>query len=107
VRPLAALLVLVGAGCGGSTPVLSVDEAANHEGRATVTGFLHAESGTVRLCAAVLESFPPQCGRPALAVVGLDVDSVDGLQRSGAVAWKEGVTLEGAIADGVIRVESE
>jgi hypothetical protein len=100
---LAAVAVLT-AGCGGgdSSAVLAVEEAVNHRGDAEVTGFLHAEGERVRLCAAVLESFPPQCGEPSLRVDGLDLAGVDGLTREGDVAWKEGVTVVGTIDDGVL-----
>ena len=90
---IALVLFVAGCGSGDGGAVLSVEEAVNHQGRAEVTGFLHANGSDVRLCAAVLESYPPQCGRPALDVEGLDLASVDGLQREGTVAWKERVTL--------------
>jgi hypothetical protein len=101
-----AVVVLLAAGCGSGEggAVLSVDEAVNHQGHAEVTGFLHADGDAVRLCAAVLESYPPQCGRPALRVEGLDLGEIDGVQREGKIAWKEGVTLTGIIDDGVLTV---
>jgi hypothetical protein len=108
MRLSALLAVAVGlqaTACGGGTPVLSVEEAAGHRGGVEVTGFLHAEGETVRLCAAVLESFPPQCGPPSLRVEGLELSAVEGLQREGRVAWREGVTLAGTIDDGVLTAD--
>jgi hypothetical protein len=108
MRPVFALaVILVSAGCGTGTTsaVLSVDEAENHEGRAEVTGFLHADGDGVRLCAAVLESYPPQCGEPSLRVEGLELSSVDGLEREGRIEWREGVTLTGTIHDGVLTAD--
>jgi hypothetical protein len=109
MRALALLMLvacLTAAACdGGGTPALSVEEAADHRGAAEVTGFLHAEGTAVRLCAAVLESFPPQCGEPSLRVEGLQLADVEGLQRSGTVAWKEGMTVMGTVDGGVLTVD--
>ena len=99
---VASLAAACGSGEGGA--VLSVDEAVHHQGHAEVTGFLHADGDAVRLCAAVLESHPPQCGRPALRVEGLELAEIDGVHREGTIAWKEGVTLTGIVDDGVLTV---
>jgi type IV pilus biogenesis protein CpaD/CtpE len=58
-----------------------------------VEGFLHGEGGTARLCAAVLESYPPQCGQPWVELAGFDPTVVTGTQTAGGVTWKEGVVL--------------
>ena len=36
----------------------------------TITGFFLADGSLAQLCSAVLESYPPQCGGPAITVVG-------------------------------------
>lgn len=61
-----------------------------------VTGLLYAADGTVELCSAVLESFPVQCGKPAVELVGVDVTSVEGTTSEQGITWKEGfeVTVE-------------
>jgi hypothetical protein len=58
-----------------------------------VEGFLHASDGDVRLCAAILESYPPQCGEPSVELVGLDMEALDGVTTAEGVSWKEGVVL--------------
>ena len=83
-------------------PGLTVSDALDH--RATddlvsVTGALFVGAdGAVRLCEAMAESFPPQCGGSQLAVEGLDLDDVAGLlQTEGNVSWAERVTLFGSV----------
>ncbi len=82
-------------------PGMSVADALGHQATddlVTVTGALFANAdGTVYLCDAIAESFPPQCGGDRVLVEGLDLDAVDGLQREGDVAWAEGVTLFGSV----------
>jgi hypothetical protein len=83
------------------TAPLSVAEALTHgptDDLVTVTGTLFVDaSGTVRLCDAILESFPPQCGGDRIEVEGLDVDSIATLQTEGDVSWAQGVTLFGSV----------
>jgi hypothetical protein len=58
-----------------------------------VQGFLHASDGVVRLCAAILESYPPQCGQPSVELIGLDMEALAGVTTAEGVSWKEGVVL--------------
>jgi hypothetical protein len=105
---VAAALVLAAAGCGGSedgapssaAPIpgggLSVEEAlaSTLEGPLAVAGYLVEVDGELRLCSAILESDPPQCGEPSLEVRGAaDRDEVG-----------ERVSLVGEVEDGVITV---
>jgi hypothetical protein len=70
-----------------------------------VRGALVAEGGTIRLCSAILESYPPQCGKPALVIRGLDLRSVDGLTTANGVTWADSeVKLLGSVADGTLTV---
>jgi hypothetical protein len=109
----AALLASVAlVGCGeeeeaGSSPVeIMVEDAADHEGPAVVTGSLLANGDDVKLCAALAESFPPQCGGDSISVVGLDVDSLDGLTTEGEVTWSDlPIEVEGVLADGTLTVD--
>ena len=82
-------------------PGISVAEALGHrttDDMVLVTGALFIEDdGTVRLCDAVLESFPPQCGGDRLVVEGLDLDVIADLQDANGVRWAEGVTLFGSV----------
>ena len=109
----AALLASVAlVGCGGeeeagSSPVeILVEDAADHEGPAAVTGSLLATGDDVKLCAALAESFPPQCGGGSISVVGLDLDTLDGLTTEGDVTWSDlPITVEGVLADGTLTVD--
>jgi hypothetical protein len=93
--------VLVIADGGISEPGMSVAEALGHRATddlVTVTGALFVvPDGTVRLCDAIAESFPPQCGGDRILVQGLDLDAIANLQTEGDVSWAEGVTLFGSV----------
>jgi hypothetical protein len=82
-------------------PGSSVAEALGHQATddlVTVSGALFVDAdGTVLLCDAIAESFPPQCGGERIRVTGLDPAVVPGLQTEGAVSWAEGVTLLGSV----------
>ena len=84
-----------------SEPGMSVAEALGHQATddlVTVTGALFVDGdGTVRLCDAIAESFPPQCGGERIVVEGLDLAAVAGLQTEGDVSWAENVTLFGSV----------
>jgi hypothetical protein len=96
--------VLVVADPGGpiTEPGLSVADALGHQATddlVTVTGALFANAdGTVHLCDAIAESFPPQCGGDRILVEGLgDLQDIPGIQFEGEVAWAEGVVLFGSV----------
>ena len=92
---------------------LSIEEAIASElpGPLMVTGYLVVEGGdSVRLCSMLAESYPPQCGGPSLTVIGLDLESVQGLTKPddpelAESAWsEEPVSVLGDVDDGVITV---
>lgn len=56
-------------------------------------GLLHVDQGVARLCGAIMESYPPQCGAPSVELVGLDLAAVEGTTTAEEVTWKEGVVL--------------
>lgn len=93
--------VLVIADGGISEPGMSVADALGHRATddlVTVSGALFVDpDGTVRLCDAIAESFPPQCGGERIVVQGLDLDAIADLQTEGDVSWAEGVTLFGSV----------
>lgn len=62
---------------------LSIDAAmaAPDGAQVQVAGPLIAAGDDVRLCGAVMESYPPQCGEPSLPLDGLELDAVIGLSR--------------------------
>jgi hypothetical protein len=109
VLTVAALL----AGCGGgespASPdeILTVQEALESErdGPLRVRGTLIADARGARLCSAILESHPPQCGEPSLGVRGLDLVGVSNMEQAKGVGWTaREVTLAGEVEDGVLTV---
>jgi hypothetical protein len=92
---------------------LTVDEALTTDatGILAVHGNLFDDGSGLRLCSALAESLPPQCGGPAsLAVVGFGFDQLadedTGVQSSGGVSWTDGhVTLFGEVVDGTLLLD--
>jgi hypothetical protein len=92
------VLALFITGCGDSSPkTVSVGEAvaSNLGGPVVVEGYLIERRDELRLCEAILESFPPQCGEPSLRVEGKNLSPSE-----------ERVTLLGEIENGTLRVAS-
>ena len=101
-----SMMAAVMAGCGGQGDTnrravegiglpVTVDQLStlSQDTPITVRGFLHVEDGTARICGAILESYPPQCGGPSVELVGLDIDEIVGTTTAGDVTWKEDVVL--------------
>jgi hypothetical protein len=73
-----------------------------------VRGALHVDSGHVRLCTRLDDSYPPECAGRSLRVHGLAYDSVAGIQRSPdeSVHWTSDVVVSARVeADGTLRAE--
>jgi hypothetical protein len=110
IIPLALALAVVG--CGGEEGPLTPEQARDAAGEVTVEGALIAIEGEpVRLCSAILESYPPQCGEPSVEVRGLDLDSLDGLSSTRPedevtpARWSDRpIRVAGMIEDGVLVV---
>ena len=88
-------------GAVGAYPI-SVAEALERDsaGRYSLMGFLISTAEGIRLCDALAESYPPQCGGPSVAVEGLEMDGVTGLSRApdSDVAWTDfPIALEGSL----------
>jgi hypothetical protein len=111
---LLSALIAIG-GCGGDDDTgagatggpLTVGQALGEDGEVTVRGALFVEGDTVRLCEAVMESYPPQCGGRALVVDGLDVGSLDLEEPNqpgfAQVSWsRRQVTLTGRVEGDVL-----
>jgi hypothetical protein len=85
----------------GDRPGISVADAFTHgptDDIVLVTGALFVNAdGSVLLCDAIAESFPPQCGGDRIAVEGLDLATVADLQEEDGVRWAESVTLLGSV----------
>ena len=84
---------------------IRVAAAADADGPVAVAGFVVAAGDDVRLCEALAESFPPQCGGASIAISGLDQVDPDELQTEGDVIWTDyAVTLFGEMVDGLLVV---
>jgi hypothetical protein len=91
----------------GAGPGISIDDAlaSDSDEMLLVNGNLLAQDGEVRLCSALAESFPPQCGGASLVVEGLKLEEVDGLVSDGAVSWTDRpIQLLGVVGDGTLTV---
>jgi hypothetical protein len=129
-RPAAAAFaalfaILVLAGCGGAAggasdapaspqptaavfddPGSLVAAIADVDGSTvTVRGFLIATESGAQLCGIVLESYPPQCGGPTLALTGeVPQEVLDGLDTTAeadlAKAWWGWVVVTGEVDAG-------
>lgn len=73
-------------------PGISVSEAlaGDQIGPILVNGFVLIRDGEARLCEALAESFPPQCGGPSLTLDGFEPDSVM-LSEEQGVRWTDDV----------------
>jgi hypothetical protein len=97
---LLAALLLALSGCGSddgqagsSTPATTGPQSFEF------TGYLFRVEGATKICDAILESYPPQCGGESYTVTGLDLAEVDGVQEAQGVAWTDDrVTLQGELA---------
>jgi hypothetical protein len=108
---LGAVLFLLGFGCdrpagiGGQT--MRVDEAIARgiRGEVRLLGFLVGRSqGPIRLCAELLESYPPQCGGPSILVEGLGSEALGRLTHAEGVVWSDAeVELSGTLDNGVLK----
>ena len=112
---LSAVALLLGAACGGTDSpaardgTFTVEEAlsADADGPIRVRGTLLADAQGVRLCSALAESHPPQCGQPSLRVRGLDLVGISNMEQAKGVGWtKREVTLVGEVEGEVITIES-
>jgi hypothetical protein len=79
-----------------------------------VKGSLVAADGEApKLCSALAESYPPQCGGPSLVIEGLDLATLDGLQSTdnpelAQVTWSESeITLLGTLSEGTFTVSDD
>jgi hypothetical protein len=80
--------------------------ATDASGIIAVKGFLVTDETGARLCEALAESYPPQCGGASVPVVGYE-EMVDvPLQNAQGVTWTDDVlSLFGELLDGVFVVD--
>ncbi|MDH3425813.1 MAG: hypothetical protein OEM22_03990 [Acidimicrobiia bacterium] len=111
-----SLLALLLVGCGSDDDSLAVPVASNEPDGTVVevAGFIFVEGGDVRLCEAIAESFPPQCGGSRIFVDGLDpavlgpqlVTASGDLEPASDVAWtNDVVTMSGQMMGGRLQFE--
>jgi hypothetical protein len=100
-EPAGGWTLVVADGRPGDGPGMSVADALSHgptDDLVSVSGALFVDpDGTVRLCDAIAESFPSQCGGEWILVDGLDLREVAGLQEANGVRWAEAVVLFGSV----------
>lgn len=90
----------------GTAPrAYTLDEAraAAVDGPILVTGLLIDAGDGWRLCAAIAESYPPQCGGASVTVDNIDPADHD-LQEANGVRWSERATLFGELRDDTFTV---
>lgn len=113
---LVAALAMLAAACGSAreqagaqgAPLLTPEEAQGRGGVASVQGFFWARpgNGQFRLCSAALESFPPQCGEPAIDLDMVDVTQLAGVDFNQNVFWADDVRISGQLGGGQMEVQS-
>ncbi len=84
---------------------LSVSEALQSDatGPLAVRGFFLDDGSGPRLCEALAESFPPQCGGASVAIDGLTGDDLGPLQSAGNTTWSDQpVIILGDLVDGTL-----
>jgi hypothetical protein len=93
-------------GDGGDSPLpapIQPSAAADASGQVAVEGFIVAVGGEIKLCEALAESFPPQCGEGFVTVTSLDQVDPEDIQSSGDVRWTDyTVMIFGEMVDGTL-----
>lgn len=83
-------------------PGISIDDAIAQTGAGPVLvngSLIVNPDGTILLCSAMAESYPPQCGGTRLEVRGLDLSSIPDLQEANGVRWADqAVQLFGTVS---------
>jgi hypothetical protein len=90
---------------------MHVEEAVARgvRGDVRVSGFLVGRvEGDLRLCAELLQSYPPQCGGSSVLVRGLRVGEMANLRSDQGGLWSDGeVELAGTLDNGVLVVSGK
>ncbi len=90
----------VESGADGSVPVGEA-VAAGIQGPFLMSGYLVVDADGARLCEALAESFPPQCGGTAVALDPAEAPAGAVTTTEGDVTWSdEPVLVEGELVDG-------
>lgn len=83
-------------------PVTPEQALERPDGLVAVRGFLIDDGGGARICGAIAESYPPQCGGASLPVRGVTVANLEGATVEGTVSWVELAVVEGSLRSGAI-----
>jgi hypothetical protein len=80
--------------------------ATDATGILLVRGAVLAQNGReARLCSALAESYPPQCGGPSLKLEDLRLSEVEGVQTAQGVSWSESeVRLYGTLDGDILTI---
>lgn len=87
---------------------LSIDEAMAYEGSevVAVSGYFVSIDGEARLCSALAESFPPQCGGDSLTIANPEALASSPLVEEGTTQWsEETITVLGTIDGDTLTVD--
>lgn len=104
---VAAVLALALAGCGDDDPETfsTIADASEGSGRAELDGFVVERDGVAKLCEALLESFPPQCGDPSVVIANAEELDATFTTEQG-VSWTHlAVSVAGTVDSGVLTLE--
>ena len=101
---LVAVLGLTAAACGDDDPetITTIGAAAGGTGAAELEGFIVERDGVARLCEALLESFPPQCGEPSVTVANVEALDATFTTEQGVRWTDQPVTAVGTVDAGVL-----
>ena len=105
---VAAIVSLPLAGCGDDDngPITTISQAILQDGDAELEGFVHIVEDRARLCGVLRESFPPQCGDPAVEIANVEVLDVE-LATEQDVSWTDlTISVTGTVEDGVLTIAS-
>jgi hypothetical protein len=89
---------------------IDIPDALAYEGTEVVAvrGYFVADESTARLCEALAESYPPQCGGVSVVVNNPEVLSDVALVEEGGTQWSEDyVTVLGHIVAGELTIASD
>ena len=90
----------------GSVPVGDA-VAAGVQGPFLISGFLVVDASGARLCEALAESFPPQCGGTSIPLQPAEAPAGSTTTTEGDVTWTDQpLLLEGEIVDGAFVVRT-
>lgn len=104
---VAAVLGLTVLGCGDDDPetITTLSEASEGTGAAELEGFVVERDGVAKLCEALLESFPPQCGEPSVVIANVgELDAEFTTEQN--VRWTDlPVSAVGTVEGGVLTLQ--